>query len=63
MRVKPAPGRKVRDPRSMQFLPEAGREVPDQPFWRRRIRDGDVIEEKAAAAKPAPAAATPAARG
>ena len=43
MKVIPAPGRAVRDPRSMQLLPEDGREVPDRdPFWHRRLRDGDV---------------------
>jgi hypothetical protein len=45
MIVKPAPGRMVRDPRTLQLLPDEGREVPDHPFWRRRIRDGDVIAE------------------
>jgi hypothetical protein len=39
----------VRDPTSMALLPEAGREVRDSdPFWRRRVRDGDVIVEGAA---------------
>ena len=43
MKVIPAQGRVVRDPRSMMLLPEDGREVPDgDPFWARRIRDGDV---------------------
>jgi hypothetical protein len=44
MKVIPAPGRLVRDPRSMMLLPEAGRDVPDDdPFWNRRVRDEDVI--------------------
>jgi Protein of unknown function (DUF2635) len=43
MKVIPVPGRAVRDPRSMMLLPEEGREVPDDdPFWNRRLRDGDV---------------------
>lgn len=43
MKVIPAPGRAVRDPRSMMLLPEEGRDVPDDdPFWNRRLRDGDV---------------------
>jgi hypothetical protein len=44
MKVKPAPGRAVRDPSNMQLLPEDGREVPNNQFWQRRLRDGDVIE-------------------
>lgn len=48
MKVTPAPGRAVRDPRNKQLLPERGREVPDHdPFWVRRVRDGDVIVEGA----------------
>ena len=43
MRVKPAPQRMVRDPLNRQLLPEEGREVPDNQFWRRRLRDGDVV--------------------
>ena len=46
MRVKPAPGRAVRDPRTMTLLTDEGREVPDRdPFWVRRVRDGDVVVE------------------
>lgn len=46
MRVKPAPGMTVRDPRTMAVLPEEGREVSDDDlFWARRIRDGDVVVE------------------
>jgi hypothetical protein len=46
MWVKPAPGRTVRDPRSMAKLPDEGREVPDGDlFWVRRVRDGDVTVE------------------
>ena len=46
MLVKPAPGRTVRDPHSMAILPAEGREVNDSdPFWLRRVRDGDVTVE------------------
>jgi hypothetical protein len=48
MRVKPAEGRQVRDPVTKQLLPAAGRDVPDNQFWRRRLRDGDVVVETAA---------------
>lgn len=54
--VKPAPGRRVRDPRTKQPLPETGAEVPDSVYWRRRLADGDVV--RIAPAAPAPAAAT-----
>jgi hypothetical protein len=54
MKVKPVPGRSVRDPKTMILLPPEGREVKDgDPFWMRRIRDGDVTVEKSASqAKP-----------
>jgi hypothetical protein len=58
MKVKPAEGRMVRDPRSMQLVPPEGREVSDRdPFWRRRLRDGDVVlvDAPPATQKPAPA--------
>lgn len=43
MFVKPAAGLKIRDPDRRDFLPGEGREVPDtQPYWHRRLRDGDV---------------------
>jgi hypothetical protein len=44
MKVKPAPGRAVRDPHTMALLPAEGREVKDSDvYWRRRVRDGDVM--------------------
>ena len=43
MFVKPAPGLKVREPLSHRLLEEAGRHVPENGFWMRRVRDGDVI--------------------
>ncbi|QWA09792.1 DUF2635 domain-containing protein [Sodalis ligni] len=42
MFVKPNPGRAVRDPVKGSLLPESGAEVPDNSFWRRRLRDEDV---------------------
>jgi hypothetical protein len=59
MWVKPVPGRTVRDPHSMALLPAEGREVNDSdPFWLRRVRDGDVTVEPTQAQahrRPAPA--------
>jgi hypothetical protein len=63
MLVKPAPGRTVRDPHTMAVLPADGRDVPDNdPFWLRRLRDGDVTMEQARAAPKAPARQEPARR-
>jgi hypothetical protein len=45
--VIPAQGRQVRDPRKVFFdLPSEGREVQDSPYWRRRIKEGDVTVKK-----------------
>jgi hypothetical protein len=33
----------VRDPVTMIPLPEEGADVPDSFFWKRRLRDGDVV--------------------
>jgi len=49
MRVRPAEGRAVRDPLTKQLLPADGRDVPDNSFWRRRLRDGDVVAADAPA--------------
>ncbi|EAA5550300.1 hypothetical protein DQJ50_21980 [Salmonella enterica subsp. enterica] len=44
MKVRLTPGRAVRDPVSGMLLPENSPvEVPDDTFWRRRLRDGDVV--------------------
>lgn len=44
MKVKPAPGLKVRDPQTKDFLPAEGAEVEDFDFYyTRRLRDGDVV--------------------
>lgn len=44
MFVIPAEGLRVPDPVLRDHLPEAGREVPRDAYWMRRLRDGDVIE-------------------
>ena len=42
--VKPQDGKIVRDPKSKQILPPEGKKIdPKQPYWLRRIKDGDVI--------------------
>lgn len=49
MKVKPAEGRKVRDPATKRHIPDEGVEVPDtaksehRTYWLRRIREGDVV--------------------
>lgn len=47
--VKPAEGKKVRLPASLNgaLMPEEGMLVPDDSYWRRRQRGGDVIKCKA----------------
>lgn len=42
MYVIPKKGLVVRDPRTRVPLPPEGAEVPDDVFWHRRLRDGDV---------------------
>jgi hypothetical protein len=48
MFVKPAPELLVANPEARppmpRHLPAAGAEVPDTEYWRRRLRDGDVVE-------------------
>lgn len=48
--LKPAEGLKVRQPDG-QVLPEEGKEVELTTYWRRRLRDGDVVEIKPATGK------------
>ncbi|MDA8092348.1 MAG: DUF2635 domain-containing protein [Betaproteobacteria bacterium] len=43
MYVKPAPGLRIVDPILRDFLPEEGRPVTPSGYWRRMLRDGDVI--------------------
>lgn len=52
MFVKPAPGLSVRDPDRHDHLPAEGREVPDNLFWQRRLRDADVVRAEKPAAEP-----------
>lgn len=42
MFVKPKDGLSVRCPVRGEALPKDGTEVPDNTFWRRRLKDGDV---------------------
>lgn len=44
MKVKPVvPGAIIRDPVTRRPLPQEGGEVQDNIFWRRRLRDGEVV--------------------
>lgn len=43
MYVKPKPGVIVRDPHTKKPVPPEGREVPDERYWQRRVRDGDLV--------------------
>lgn len=43
MFVKPKPGLKVRDPKSLLHIPDSGAEVPEDSYWTRRLADGDVF--------------------
>lgn len=53
MYVYPKPGVLTRDPVKKDLLPETGREVSDyDPFWARRIADGDVMKAKPNVVKP-----------
>lgn len=42
MYVKASPGLVCRDPDLLDLLPPEGRDVPDTPYWQRRLRDNDV---------------------
>lgn len=44
MFVKPNQGCEIRDPFKRTLLPKEGAEVADSdPFWKRRVKDKDVI--------------------
>ena len=45
MKVKLAEGRALRDPQTRQLMsPDEVRDVPETSiYWRRRLRDGDVV--------------------
>ena len=55
--IKPAPGLKIADPETGEYLPETGKVMPRSAFWLRRVKDGDVLE-----ADPQPAPAKPVAK-
>jgi hypothetical protein len=53
LRVKPAPGLKIRNPdRDNRLLDQAGEDVPSTAYWRARLRDGDVLAVLPGAPKP-----------
>lgn len=62
MLIKPAPGLKIRDPRTKLHLPAEGAEMRENiSFWTRRLQCGDVVlvsseteKVEAPAAAPAP---------
>ena len=58
LRIRPVAGRVVRDP-DLHDLITAPRTVPASPFWRRRVRDGDVALDLPAPSPPAPATPAP----
>ena len=56
MKIYPVEGRTVRDPHTREPVPAGGRTVSDfDPFWARRLRDGDVTRTPPATSTPAPA--------
>ena len=46
IKIKPAPGRRVRHPETGQVLEDKAIEVPRTSHWLRRLADGDVVETK-----------------
>ena len=56
MKVKLAEGRRLRDPITKAHLrPDEVREVSLSMFWRRRLRDGDVVAVDDERPQPSPA--------
>lgn len=57
MRVKPKdPNAVIRDPHTKRALPPEGAEVPENVFWTRRLRAGEVelvVDSKPAGGEPA----------
>lgn len=52
--IRPAEGRKVRDPITAEPLPDEGDHKPADSYWLRRLADGDVLlaaEKKSGAKK------------
>lgn len=41
--IKPAPGKSVRDPRTMRLLAAKGEKKPRNTYWLRRAEAGDVL--------------------
>lgn len=57
MKIYPVEGRTVKDPRTREAVPAKGLTVSDyDPFWARRLRDGDVTKTAPTAAASTPAA-------
>jgi hypothetical protein len=44
IRVKPAPGKMVRDPVTFQLLALEGEDKPRDRYWIQRLREGSVVE-------------------
>jgi hypothetical protein len=64
MKVYPVAGLLLRDPVKGDFVPAAGREVRDSPFWFRRLACGDAsltppVVEPVAAPEALPEASAP----
>jgi hypothetical protein len=63
MKVKPAPGLKIRDPITQQFIDPEGWEVDEKDmYWYCRLRDGDVVPADDAAADETSSNAKPASK-
>lgn len=47
LHIRPTSGQRIRDPRSGEELPERGARVPDETYWQRLLRSGQVelVEE------------------
>lgn len=58
VRIRPRPGVKIRDPRTLEHLPEEGKEVELDTYWRRRLKSQDVELIPPDQSKPAPDAET-----
>ncbi len=63
MRIKPAPGFAVIDPDRGDHLPAEGRDIVLSAYWRRRLEDGDVLQEADAEAGVAKSANPPSRKG
>lgn len=63
MKIYPVAGRTARDPVTLEPVPASGKTVSDyDPYWVRRLRDGDVSKTAPDAAAPSsPATAVAAA--